>query len=501
MRSFTTHDGRNLVWPFSSIEPRDVQLAGLSKGFGKPGFAYFMRQRTGKTWTAFAEFTILKKMGLCKWMVIICPNSLKEQWYSAIEQADMFIPICVHESQNKRKTQHFFKNAKSGVFIINYESVQAYSRTMDVMLDTLGFDPTTTYIVADESTKIKEPDAKCTKACVKISNLCKFKRVLTGRPTANNNTDIWAQLKFIGETKRNFFQHKFTFCIMGGFQGQQVVKNINVELLQSELDPISYIAEDKYIRGFKKTYEPMRRVNLAGRLADMYKKMQDELIFGLNDDLNITAPIVLVKYLRLQQIGSGIAGDPTGMQHNLIEPKDNPRIRAVKDILDQETENKVIIVCRFRLSIKNLYEELTSDGHKVCVLNGNMQGKQVEDMKQKFNDTDDHNIMIAQTSVLSFGHTLCGKDDKPCDTMIFFENDFSLINRAQCESRPEKYGRDVSISYFDLFASKMDKYMLQKLIDKEEASLTLMKYAREQGMRPQGFADKDNNLVDAEAIL
>ena len=106
--------------------------------------------------------------------------------------------------------------------------------------------------------------------------------------------------------------------------------------------------------------------------------------------------------------------------------------------------------------------------------------------------------MIAQTSVLSFGHTLCATDEKPCDTMIFFENDFSLINRAQCESRPEKYGRDMTISYFDMFASKMDKYILQKLIDKEDASLALMKYARENGMRPQGISEK---TIDNEAIL
>mgnify|MGYP006940457125 FL=1 len=78
--------------------------------------------------------------------------------------------------------------------------------------------------------------------------------------------------------------------------------------------------------------------------------------------------------------------------------------------------------------------------------------------------------------------------------MIFYETDFSLINRAQCESRPEKMGRDKPISYYDFYASKMDKYIMENLLKKEEASLALMNYARANGMRPQGFVSDPDKL-------
>ena len=60
-QSFLDDDGNIHYWPFETITAREVQLRALSKGFGKQGFAYFMRQRTGKTWTTYAEFVLLKE--------------------------------------------------------------------------------------------------------------------------------------------------------------------------------------------------------------------------------------------------------------------------------------------------------------------------------------------------------------------------------------------------------------------------------------------------------
>lgn len=482
--SFVARDNVKRNWPFDGVNPRQVQLRALSKLYGIPGAAFFMRQRLGKTWTAYAEFSLLRDEGKVDWMVIICPNTLKKQWLQAIEEVDFFTPVLIYNASEKHKADYFFsKNKTGGVIIVNYESVKGLKN--NTLVD-ITINKRRAYIAADESTKIKDPTSQQCKMCVEYATDFLYKRILTGRPTANTNLDIWAQLRFIGCTTRNFFQHKHYFCVMGGFQGRQVKKNINVEVLQAEIEPISYIAEDKYVTGFEKVYEPMRRVPLTGRLLELYKGMERDLLIEVSDESKITAPIVLTKYLRLQQISSGIVGDIDGMQQNLVPPDQNPRIKVVKDIIENEITNKVIIVCRFRLSMKNLYEELTKAGYKVAVLTGLMKPEAIEEAKRRFNE-EDYDILISQIQVLSFGHTLCARDDKPCDSMIFYETDFSLINRAQCESRPEKMERKSPISYYDLYASKMDRYLLDNLIKKEEASLALMNYSRAYGMRPDGL--------------
>lgn len=462
------------LWPFEHLEPRDVQLEALAAAQNKPGFAFFMRQRLGKTWTAFAEFTNLRNDGVVDWMVIICPNTLKEQWKNAIEEADPYMPICVYESAKKDRIDWYLKkNKKGGVIIINYESMKAF---MEAQYWN-KFNTIRTYVCADESTKIKDPSKKSSKACLEFASICSYKRVLTGKPTANSNADIWSQLKFIAATDRNYYQHKYTFCIMGGYMGRTVVKNVNVGILQTEMAPYCYIAPDKYIKGFEKVYEPLRKVELLGEQRMQYKTMEDSLILELEGDAEATAVIALTKYLRLQQISSGIIGNTDGDQINLIEPSRNPRIKAVKDILENEVSNKCIIVCRFKLSITNLKKELEKEGYKCATMTGGMGADFLEEQKRLFNE-EDYDIMIAQEQVLNFGHTLAATDNKPCDSMIFYENSYSLINRAQCESRPEKYGRIGAMSYYDFFASKMDKYILQALIRKEDASSALMGYAK-----------------------
>ncbi len=467
------------IWPFSHIEPREVQIEALHAAKNKTGFALFMRQRLGKTWTAFAEFINLRNAGEVDWMVIICPNTLKEQWKEAIEFADEFIPICIYESSAKAKTDYFFKkNRKGGVIIVNYESMRAFMAAEYWQ----RFNTIRTYVCADESTKIKDPTKKSSKACLEFASLCSFKRVLTGKPTANSNADIWSQLKFINATERNFYQHKYYFTIMGGYMGRQSVKNVNEGILKDEMKPFVYIAPDRYIKGFEKVYEPLRKVQLLGEQLNQYKAMEDALLLDIGNDIEITAPIALTKYLRLQQISSGIAGDIEGVQHNLIDPARNPRINAVKDILENEVSNKCIIVCRFKLSITNLKRELEKEGYKCAIMIGGM-GKELEEQKRLFNESD-YDILIAQTQVLNFGHTLCGPDNKPCDSVIYYENDFSLINRAQTESRCEKYGRDGAVSYYDFFASKMDRHIINALRRKEDASMALMGYKRSAGIMP-----------------
>lgn len=473
-------DLANIRWPFTSVKPREVQLEALQASEGKFGFAFFMRQRLGKTLTAYAEFMNLREDDRVDWMFIICPNSLKRQWRDAIEEVNIYESILVYDSQSKRRADRFFKrNKKGGVIIINYESMKSFLKDgYGVCFDTLR-----TYCVADESTKIKDPGNSTSKACLEFSALCTYTRVLAGKPTANSHADIWSQLKFIRATERNYHQHKYTFCICGGYMGRQAVSNINTEMLQKEMAPHVYIAPDKYVKGFQKVYEPLRRVQLLPEQLKQYKQMEDDLVLELGNDTNITAPIALVRYLRLQQISSCVAGDVSGVQHNLVDPFKNPRINVVRGLLDNEIDGKCIIVCRFRLSVDNLVRVLTSDGYNVVTLVGGMSAAEIEEAKASFNGYGSE-ILIAQMQVLSFGHTLPGHENKPCRDMIHYENDFSILNRMQCESRPEVYGRDEPISHWDMYSSKMDRYIMQSLRKKEDGSLALMNYARSTGFRP-----------------
>ena len=110
---FVPRECEYVRWPFD-VEPREVQKTAIGKLYGLPGAAYFMRQRLGKTWTAYAEYVMLRDKGKCDWFILICPNSLKHQWSEAIQQVDMFTPVRVYSAGQKAKTDLYFEKNKQG---------------------------------------------------------------------------------------------------------------------------------------------------------------------------------------------------------------------------------------------------------------------------------------------------------------------------------------------------------------------------------------------------
>ena len=50
----------------------------------------------------------------------------------------------------------------------------------------------------DESTTIKSPTAKRTKNILKLGNLAKYRRILTGSPVTKSPLDLYSQCEFLG---------------------------------------------------------------------------------------------------------------------------------------------------------------------------------------------------------------------------------------------------------------------------------------------------------------
>jgi len=487
-------------WMFPHITPREVQLKALNAAIGNEGYAYFMRMRLGKTLTVLSEFEYYRRQGELDWLFVVCPNSIKLQWKEEIENAKIDLPILVYNSQTKQQIKVFILMKRKGILIVNYDSLKVITE-----YSMLGYKYDRAMVVLDESTAIKSPKAKRTKAAIEFAVKHKYKRILTGKPIANSNADLWAQFRAMGTLGKMYnehmswydakeqpsffnFQNLFTHLVRIRYGVNKVLHNRNNDLLQKMMAPYCYIAEDKYIEGFSRVYMPLRRIGMKDKQRQVYKKMEKDFLFEISNNEKITATIILTLYLRLQQIGSGfISGNVNGKQEliRFIPTEDNMRIKETINIVEREVDNKVIIVARFRESIawlKDAFEAMPYRNYKPLVLQGNMKLNEVQEVKKLFNESYEHKILIAQIDTLQYGHTLPGMDNCPCDCMIFYENNFSLIARSQSEARPEKVTPPKTIAYFDFSVSNMDTLMIRKLRAKEDAAMGLLRYARKHGI-------------------
>ena len=82
------------------------------------------------------------------------------------------------------------------------------------------------YLAIDESIQIKSHKSAQTKAVHKLAQwspytrrrcVCRYVRLLTGRPQTQGPQDLWGQLRAIGLfPEPNFYAFRGHYCIMGG---------------------------------------------------------------------------------------------------------------------------------------------------------------------------------------------------------------------------------------------------------------------------------------------
>ena len=431
-------------------KPFDVQLAALKAARGKDGFAYFMEMGLGKTATTLNEMveTSMEHDAY----VVLCPNSMKQVWADEAEAWGAKFDIQVWPRIN---TSH---QERGTLLIMNWEALLSKGGQY---LYAYMFNRSI-YVAGDESIYIKNPRAKRTKVFLELITMAKTVRLLSGKPIVNSPLDIWAQLKAVGaRTFRNPFAFRNHFCVMGGWQGKQIVGARNEEELSALIDSVSFRATKAEWTDLPEKLYARREYEMTKTQARLYKGMLDNFMIELENEA-VTAPMVITQLGKLQQIASGFIYKEDGGGEPLF--KGNPKIDLVKEILE-EVNGKVIVFVKYRFSGGMLEEALEPYG--VVTLRGGMTRDEQKEAMAAFNGNDDIRICIAAVSSAKYGLTLLGTSERPCHTTIYYENDFSLDARAQSEDRNHRHGQKWPVTYIDLVGSPVEKKVIKALQKKE----------------------------------
>jgi len=124
-------------------------------------------------------------------VVVVTKKGLVPNWVREF-QAHTKIKPRILGSNRAENFQHF--NSAARVFVTHYEVLVAESERFDLFTRTrrLG-------AVLDESQKIKNPDARISKAAFKLAPGFHRRLILTGTPIANRPFDIWSQIYFLDQ--------------------------------------------------------------------------------------------------------------------------------------------------------------------------------------------------------------------------------------------------------------------------------------------------------------
>ena len=432
----------------SAIKPFRHQRYAVTMIVKKKQYGLFIEMGLGKTKAVVDAYLYLKARGELKNALIICPKPVILSWKEELEKhGEKGYVILTGTKRQRLKLLNLDK-----INIINYAGVLMLK---DILLK---FNTKESLIVLDESSKIKNPDAKRTKLITHLFRCTRYRVILSGTPITQSPIDIFSQYQFLSTyifNMKSWYAFRNTYCEMGGYMNYKVVGYRNLPQLKEIIHRNAYILKKKDCDEVdlpEKIYEKFE-LEMKPNMKAMYKDMKENLVAEVNEDLTLTASIILVKLLRLHQILSGVW---------MVERKDNLKLMETINVIKEFSgDQKVVIFCKFIDSLKMLSEELTKEGISNETYYGETRDR--DEVISRFRNTD-VKVLIAQIQTAGMGLNL------QCASMvIYYENTFSLQDRLQSEDRCHRTGQRNNVTYVDLvYKGTVDVDILEAIKEKKK---------------------------------
>ena len=433
-------------------------------------YAIFWDQGTGKTRLVLDTMVHLAKQGKIDALLILAPNGVHQMWID--DEVPAWIPghqalySCYYTSgkAGTKKHQRLMDGAmraKFSIVAMSYEGIMT-KRGRDFARKFLT--KRKVLMTCDESTAIKTPSAKRTKAIVAAGGHALYRRILTGTPADSGPFDVYTQVRFLYKDywKENGFQTYAEFkTYFGVFEkrtaklydktGKQRTQEFehllcyrNLDKLKELLEPISSRVEKSEVMDLPpKTYTKIY-YKLTPVQQRVYTEIRDECMTFLETGELVTIHMALVKLLRLQQVICGYIPPETGEPEVEVDPGKNPRIDAFKTALAQTT-GSAIVWARFNKDIDMIMEIL---GKEAAQCDGRTPAAERQQHVKDFQAGKLRFIVSKpQTKGMSRGQTLTR-----ASTVIYYSNTFSLEDRNQSEDRAHRGGLKHPVTYIDIVA-------------------------------------------------
>jgi SNF2 family DNA or RNA helicase len=395
----------------------------------------------GKTVLTIAAVERLMDLGEIKEPgLVICLSSLKYQWSNQIEKfTNGTSNALVIDGTPKKRAEQYAKaqdwhNTKVDYVILNYEQVvNDWSFVKDL---PRGF------VVLDEATAIKSFRSKRAKYTKRLSD-APFKFALTGTPIENGKPEeLFSIMQFVDDTVlRKFDKFDATFIVRNTWGGVERYKNLPVLHEKLKEACVRKAQKDADVAPFlpDSIHKDPLFVTFDRKTAKLYSRIQDDLCkdlddaqalygssfnilshYGYDNSRNngedemrgkIMSKIGCLKMLCShpdllrtsahkfkQDNGHGSAyaaelSDSGALDGVTSSNKLDTLIEYVRDFLDQDSNNKVVIFAGYVDMLTKISEAIGVD--KCRLYSGQMDAKTKEENKVAFNTSPDIRVLVS----------------------------------------------------------------------------------------------------------
>lgn len=281
------------------------------------------------------------------------------------------------------------------------------------------------FLVCDESIKIKNMWAKRTRRSLAIARLSEYKLILNGTPITRGMEDIYAQMEFLSPKILSMRYSEFldTFCYYSAIKRNgKVIRRVitgyaNLEYLMSIIRPYVYQCELD-LPLYKNYYT--RCWNMSEKDIAEYLDLK-ELLLTLEEFTD-----------------NAFLGITQKMQHSYT--CSNDKFATLRPLITDKT----IVFCKFRKSA--LY---------------------VKKFVRRISKT---------AKVLTYGKNSFGLNLQEYNRIVYFDKTFDYAFREQSEARIYRTGQQENCEYYDLTGDVGLESLMDDCISKKESLIRRVKY-------------------------
>ncbi len=442
-------------------KPYEHQKKALDKSWAQETYALFMEMGTGKSKVLVDNIAMLYDRGAIRAALIVAPKGVYKNW----DQIEFPVHMPDHveyskilwEPKTTKKKQAELDSLLDGkeelkILIMNVEAFST-SKGLDFAQRFLNIFLGKALIGIDESTTIKTPTAIRTKNILKIGNLAKYRRILTGSPVTKSPLDLFSQCMFLdpyhlGYDSYYVFRNRYSEIEnkwFGGRRVEVVTGYRHLPELTEKLDKFSYRVLKEDCLDLPPKVFTKRIVELTDEQKKVYRQLKEMALAILDDGKMMSTVNVITQLMRLHQVTCGHFKADDGTVTHLK----NNRVNTLMELLE-ETEGKVIIWANYVEDIKNITNSLkkaygeASTVEYYGAVDSTLRQDNIAQFQQK-NSPTRYFVGNAQTG--GYGITLTA-----ANTVIYYSNSYDLEKRLQSEDRAHRIGQTGSVTYVDLIA-------------------------------------------------
>ena len=456
-------------------EPYAHQIKALEKSWAQETYGLFMEMGTGKSKVLVDNIAMLYDRGAIKGALIVAPKGVYKNWHDI--EFPVHLPDHVEHTKvlwepniTKKKQWEldtlFDDKGDLKILIMNVEAFST-QKGLDFAHSFLNIFLGRALIGIDESTTIKNPTAKRTKNILKLADLAKYRRILTGSPVTKSPLDLFSQCKFLdpfhlGYDSYYAYRSRYAHMLDRNFGGRrvQIVGSYRrLDELAAKLEKFSYRVLKEDCLDLPAKVFTKRLVELTDEQKKVYAQMK-QMALAMLDGKIMSTVNVMTQLMRLHQVTCGHfkADDKT------ITHLKNNRLDSLMQLLE-ETDGKVIIWANYVEDIKIIVESLkkaygddsTVEYHGA--VDSTLRQDNIAQFQQKNSPT---RYFVGNPQTGGYGITLTA-----ANTVVYYSNSYDLEKRLQSEDRAHRIGQTGSVTYVDLIAEgTIDEKIVKSLRSK-----------------------------------